>query len=157
MRSYTGMLCALFVTGISQLASAAPQDEVHARFEQWISDYNAGDVNHLSQLYDQDARLLSTGGSEKPIDGREAIHAYFTPIFKRGSASAAFDHDDVVKVFSDVAIETGYYHFEGPGPDGKTRILMSRYTFVFAKKDGEWMIVHHHSSAVPRPTVAPAK
>jgi len=157
MRSYAAMFCALFVSGMFQPALAAPQEEVHARFEQWISAYNAGDVDRLSQLYDQGARVLSTGGSEKPIDGREAIHAYFTPIFKRGSASAAFDHDDVVKVFSDVAIETGYYHFDGPGPDGKPRILMARYTFVFVKKDGDWMIIHHHSSAVPRPTVAPTK
>jgi uncharacterized protein (TIGR02246 family) len=158
MRSYTTIVCVLSaVVGISQLASAAPQDEIHARFEQWISAYNAGDLDHLLQLYDQQARLFSTGGSEKPIDGREAIRAYFTPIFTRGAGSVVFDHDDMIKAFSDVGVETGYYHFDTTDPNGKPILLMSRYTFVFVKTGGDWMIIHHHSSRIPRPTVVPPK
>jgi uncharacterized protein (TIGR02246 family) len=157
MRVFATVLFALLTTGLCQTARAAPEDEVHARFEQWISIFNANNADQLSQLYDQNARLFSTGGNEKPIDGRDSIRAYFAPVFNRGSSSVAFDHDDAVKVFSDIGIETGYYHFDLIGADDKPVTLVSRYTFVFAKKDGSWMIVHHHSSRVPNLTAPPAR
>jgi uncharacterized protein (TIGR02246 family) len=156
MRIIAATLFALFTSGLCQMAWAGPEEEVHARFLQWIATFNTHDVDRVSQLYDENARLLSTGGSEKPLDGREAIHTYFIPFFKRGD-TVTFDHDDAVKVFSDVGIETGYYHFNITDPSGKPDVWVSRYTFIFAKKDGNWMIVHHHSSRVPSLAYAPAK
>jgi uncharacterized protein (TIGR02246 family) len=155
MRIIAATLFALFTTGLCQMAWASPEDKVHARFEQWIATFNSHDADRLSQLYDQDARLLSTGGSEKPLDGRETIHVYFIPFMKRGD-TVVFDHDDAVKVISNIGIETGYYHFN-TDPNGKPDIWVSRYTFVFEKKDGNWMILHHHSSRVPNLTAAPAR
>jgi hypothetical protein len=104
----------------------------------------------------KDARLLSTGGNEKPLDGRETIRVYFIPFLKRGD-TVAFDHDDAIKSFSDVGVETGYYHFNVQDANGKPDVWVSRYTFVFVKKDGNWMIAHHHSSRVPNLTAAPAR
>jgi hypothetical protein len=86
----TAALFALFLIVPHQTALAGPEDEVHARFEQWITTFNTHDVDRVSQLYDQNARLLSTGGSEKPLDGRQIIHDYFIPFFKRGD-TVAFD------------------------------------------------------------------
>jgi uncharacterized protein (TIGR02246 family) len=156
MRFIATALSALFTIGLCQAASAGPEDEVHARFEQWIATFNAHDADRLSQLYDRDARLLSTGGNEKPLDGRETIRVYFTPFLNRGD-TVVFDHDDAVKVFSNTGLETGYYHFNIHDADGKVDVWVSRYTFVFEKKDGSWMIVHHHSSKVPNLTAAPAR
>jgi uncharacterized protein (TIGR02246 family) len=147
----------LFAIGLCQTTWAGPEDEVHARFEEWIKTYNTNDADRLSQLYDQNARLLATGGSEKPIDGRDAIRAYFAPNFKRGPQSIVFDHDDTTNVFSDVGIETGYYHFNVNDAEGKSVSLPSRYTFIFAKKNGTWVIVHHHSSRVPALTPTSAR
>jgi len=145
-----GAAVALSLTGLCQTAWAGPEDEVHARFEQWMATFNTHDVDRVSQLYDQNARLFSTGGSEKPIDGR-------IPFFKHGD-TVTFDHDDAVKVVSDIGIETGYYHFDIRDVDGKkVDTWVSRYTFIFANKDGNWMIVHHHSSRVPSLAYAPAK
>jgi hypothetical protein len=120
---------ALFTIAMCHATWAGPEDEVHARFEQWIATFNSQDADRLSQLYDQDARLLSTGGNEKPLDGRETIRVYFIPFLKRGD-TVAFDHDDVVKVVSNIGIETGYYHFN-IDPNGKPDVWVSRYTFVF--------------------------
>jgi hypothetical protein len=112
MRIFAATLFALFATGLCRTAWAGPEDNVHARFEQWIATFNSHDADRLSQLYDQDARLLSTGGSEKPLDGRETIRVYFIPFMKRGD-SVAFDHDDAVKVASNIGIETGYSRYLG--------------------------------------------
>lgn len=155
MRLLAAILLAVSTTGLCQTAWAGSEEEVHSRFLQWIATFNSHDADHLSQLYDQDARLLSTGGSEKPLDGRETIRVYFIPFMKRGD-SVVFDHDDAVKIVGNIGIETGYYHFN-IYPDGKPDVWVSRYTFVLEKKDGNWMIVHHHSSRVPNLTAAPPR
>ena len=156
MRTIIMALSTLFTIALCSAVWAGPEDEVHARFEQWIATFNSHDADRLSELYDQGARLLSTGGNEKPLDGRETIRVYFTPFLKRGD-TVAFDHDHVVKVFSNVGFETGYYHFIIHNADGKPDVWVSRYTFVFEKKDGNWLIVHHHSSRVPNLTGVQAR
>jgi len=150
MRLAAAVLISLVAFGLP--AFAAPEDEVHARFLDWIAAFNSNDAGRLSQVYDQNARLFATGGSEKPVDGRDAVRAYFTPGFSRGRNSVTFDHDDAVKVIGDIGIETGYYHFNVIGADGKPATNIARYTFIFGKKDGTWMILHHHSSRVPNLT-----
>jgi uncharacterized protein (TIGR02246 family) len=154
MRNISATLLGILAAGICQTAWAGPEDDVHARFEQWMATFNAHDADRLSQLYDQNARLLSTGDNEKPLDGRETIRVYFTPFLKRGD-TVVFDHDDAVRVFSNGGLETGYYHFNIHDADGKVDTWISRYTFVFEKRDGSWMIVH--SSKVPNLTAASAK
>ena len=62
MRTIVFALSALFTVGLCHMATAGPEEEVHARFEQWIATFNSHDADRLSQLYDRDARLLSTGG-----------------------------------------------------------------------------------------------
>jgi uncharacterized protein (TIGR02246 family) len=145
-----GAVGTIAATCIGSAAWAGPEDEVHARFEQWIVAFNSNDADKLASIYDQNARLLSTLGNEKPLDGRESIRAYFAAVFKQGRGSVALDHDDAIQILgTSAAIETGYYHFDITGADGKPQMLISRYTFAFEKKDGAWTIVHHHSSRVP--------
>jgi hypothetical protein len=35
--------------------------------------------------------------------------------------------------------------------DGETKTLPARYSFTFVKQHKNWMIVDHHSSAMPTP------
>jgi uncharacterized protein (TIGR02246 family) len=153
---YMAFTISLLVAGMTaQPVWAGPAEDVRDRFEEWIRTFNSHDAERLSQLYDQDARLLSTGGNETPLDGRETIRVYFIPFTKRGDI-VAFDHDDAVKVFDNIAVETGYYHFN-IFPDGKPDVWVARYTFVFEKKNGSWMILHQHSSRVPNLTATATK
>ena len=155
MRLIGTALFALFTIGLCQAAWAGPEDEVHARFEQWIATFNSHAADRLSQLYDQNARLSFDRRKRESARWERTIHVYFIPFMNRGD-TVAFDHDDAVKVFSNIAIETGYYHFN-IFPDGKPDVWVARYTFVFEQKDGNWMILHQHSSRVPNLTAAPAR
>jgi hypothetical protein len=55
-----------------------------------------------------------------------------------------------VQVYGKVAINTGYYTRSSRQPDGKTVRNPARFTFVYEKRDGQWVIVNHHSSALPQ-------
>ncbi|MCI0336658.1 MAG: nuclear transport factor 2 family protein [Acidobacteria bacterium] len=39
-----------------------------------------------------------------------------------------------------------------PDKDGETKTLPARYSFTFVKEGENWMIVDHHSSAMPAPS-----
>jgi hypothetical protein len=52
------------------------------------------------------------------------------------------------EAFSDTAINTGYYTFTYV-KDGESKSVPARSSFVYAKRNGRWMIVDHHSSAMP--------
>src|SRR5215468_7800399 len=94
---------------VGSAAWAGPEDEVRARFQQWIVAFNSNDADKLASIYDRNARLLSTLGDEKPPDGRESIRAYFAAVFKLGRNSVALDHDDAIKILgTSAAIEMGY-------------------------------------------------
>ena len=58
--------------------------------------------------------------------------------------------EQLIRVYGDTAVNTGYYTFSYV-KDGEARTLPARYSFTFVKDGGNWMIVDHHSSAMPAP------
>ena len=55
------------------------------------------------------------------------------------------------RVFGNVAVNTGYYTFSDV-IDGKKATFTARFSFVYKRNsNGIWLIVDHHSSAVPVP------
>ena len=84
MRFIAAALSALFTIGLCQGAWAGPEDEVHAWFEQWIATFNSHDADRLSQLYDQNARLLSTGGKREAARWERNYSRLLHPIYETG-------------------------------------------------------------------------
>lgn len=56
--------------------------------------------------------------------------------------------DQHIRVYGDIAINTGYYTFSYM-KEGEAKTLPARYSFVYRKNNGKWLIVDHHSSAMP--------
>jgi hypothetical protein len=57
--------------------------------------------------------------------------------------------DQLTRVYvCDTAVNTGYYTFSYV-KDGETKSLPARYSFTYVKRGDAWLIVDHHSSAVP--------
>ena len=58
--------------------------------------------------------------------------------------------DQLIRVYGDMAINSGYYTFSYV-KDGETKTIPARYSFVYVKGTTGWLIVDHHSSAMPAP------
>jgi hypothetical protein len=58
--------------------------------------------------------------------------------------------DQLIRVYGDTAVNTGYYTFSFV-KDGETKSLPARYSFTYVKSGERWLIVDHHSSAMPSP------
>jgi hypothetical protein len=58
--------------------------------------------------------------------------------------------EEVQTLGADCYLHSGMYNFE-VGPGDNRQVVEARFSFVWKKDDqGEWKIVHHHSSAKPK-------
>jgi uncharacterized protein (TIGR02246 family) len=126
--------------------AAAAKDEIGAATAAWIDAFNSRDPARLTSLYDPEAVLIGTS-ARQPAAGSAAIAAYFRDAPKRPMDRVALG-EHTVRVYGDVAIDSGLYNFFQVS-DGKAAVTPARYTFVYRKRDGKWLIVEHHSSRVP--------
>jgi uncharacterized protein (TIGR02246 family) len=125
-----------------------PAEEASAVIDRWVTVFNANDVDAVVKLYAPDATLL---GTISPIlaEGPGPINAYFSSL--RGSGNkVAIGERRMMALGESAVLTTGFYEFT-PIRDGKPVSIPARFTFVVAKRGGDWLIVHHHSSQRPKP------
>ena len=75
---------------------------------------------------------------------------YFVTAFKILPSLKVTFGEQLIRVYGNTAVDTGYYTFSYI-KDGETKTLPARYSFTFVKEGENWMIVDHHSSAMPAP------
>lgn len=126
---------------------ASPEEDVEAATQTWSSTYNSRDRDQLLALYAPDAVFWGTG-SQILRDEPAEVAAYFKGMENSpDKRNVILDHR--VRVYGDVAISTGFYTFYNTR-DGVENGFAARFSFVFNKQaDGSWLLVDHHSSAVP--------
>lgn len=132
-------------------AGAADQDDVRAAGASWVQAFSADDPSTILALYDKDGVLwgtLSPTRRETP----EALREYFVGAFKALPGHRVTLGDQLIRVYGNTAINTGYYTFSYT-KDGAPATIPARYSFVYVKRDGRWLIVDHHSSAMPAMTL----
>lgn len=133
--------CASLVLA-SASAIAGPADEASAIVDQWSATYSANDRNALVKLYTPDALLLGTT-DQAATRGTEEIREYFVALDKGGRKNTIKERD-VIVLGPDAVVVAGFYDFARKEQNYEPR--PSRFTMVVVKRDGRWMIAHHHSS-----------
>jgi len=103
----------------------------------------------ILSLYAKDAVLWGTI-SRTRRDDPAAIHDYFVNAYKNLPKLTVTFHDPYIRVYGDMAINTGYYTFSY-AKDAEIKMLPARYSFSYIKRNGHWLIVDHHSSGMPKP------
>jgi uncharacterized protein (TIGR02246 family) len=121
--------------------------QVAALFDRWNDSLSTKNPDDVVANYAPDATLLPTVQSG-PLTGPAAIRGYFVDFLKK-SPHGAID-DRIVHTGCSIAYDIGLYTFtvDGDQPGTHTQVK-ARYTFIYAPEHGRWLIVHHHSSAVP--------
>lgn len=137
-------------TGAAATAPAAPaapaQQQIAALFNDWNAALATGDPQKVADLYAPDAVLLPTV-SNKVRHSRAEIVDYFTKFLQ--SKPQGVIQDETVNVLDPTtALNTGVYEFTLT-KDGRRQQVRARYTYVYELRDGKWLIVNHHSSAMP--------
>lgn len=120
--------------------------DIDAATAQWISAFNRKSSTDIAALYAKDAVFF---GTSSPVlrDKPELVQEYFKSLPSLGDATISLG-EHRVQVFGDTAVSTGFYT-RSSMEQGKVVSNPARFSFVYAKRDGRWLIVNHHSSALP--------
>ena len=130
-------------------ASAGPKEDVGATTLTWGDTLGQNDPDKVVALYAPDAVLWGTLSPTVRAD-RAALRDYFVTAFKvLPNLKVAFG-EQLIRVYGTTAVNTGYYTFSSV-KDGESKTLPARYSFTLVKDGENWMIVDHHSSAMPPP------
>jgi uncharacterized protein (TIGR02246 family) len=143
------LLMLILPLGLAPAAWAGDKEDVAAAAAKWADAFSAETPDRILALYDREAVLWGTL-SPKRRDNSEAIRDYMVNAFKALPDHKVSFGDQLIRVYGDMAINTGYYTFTY-NKDGESKSLPARYSFVYAKRNGHWMIVDQHSSAMPTP------
>ena len=150
MTRIAAFLLAVLIAGCATTGPASVPDtaekEVLAATDAWRAAYDSRDPARITSTYGKGAVFWGT--TMKSIAASpEGIAEYFKGVAGRPNARVVFTEQHV-RVFGDVAFNSGAYTFRD-SRDGKEIMNPSRFSMVFQRQGGAWMLVHHHSSRVP--------
>ncbi|TNC09854.1 SgcJ/EcaC family oxidoreductase [Methylobacterium terricola] len=132
--------------------AAVTQRQIEDLFDRWNKSLATLDPVKVAANYAPDAVLLPTV-SNTPRTDPAMIQDYFVHFLEKHPQGVINTH--TIRIGCNLATDVGTYTFliDGKNP-GEQVVVPARYSFVYVRKDGEWLIAHHHSSAMPEPVIA---
>jgi uncharacterized protein (TIGR02246 family) len=127
-------------------ALAGPAEDASAVIDRWVVALSANDANAVAKLYTPDALLYGIT-SFKLAAGTEAIREYFKSAPEIGK-KVTFGERHMVVLADTAVMGIGVYQFDSV-TNGVRAPRSARFTFVIVKRRDDWLIAHHHSSALP--------
>jgi uncharacterized protein (TIGR02246 family) len=128
---------------------AVATQEIASATMDWISTFNTRDPVRISALYAPDAILWGTVSKTIRTTPREILE-YFEESSAMRPDLRMFLGEYHVRIYGDIAINSGYYTSRNP-VDGKEVVIPMRFTFTYRKDGDRWMIINHHSSRFAQP------
>lgn len=121
-------------------------DQITAATQAWQAAYDSRDPKTIVSMYDAEAILWGTT-ARTIASNPAAVWEYFKDAASRPNARVVLGEQHV-RVFGDTAFNSGYYTFTDVR-DGQAVSRPARFTLVFHQQAGRWLVVAHHSSAMP--------
>jgi len=143
------LIISLVLLGIAGAAWAGDKEDVAAATKKWAEVFVLDNPDPILALYDKEGVLWGTLSPTRR-DDPAALRDYFVKAFAALPGHKVTFGDQLIRVYGDTAINTGYYTFSYV-KDGEAKSLPARYSFVYIKRGKDWLIIDHHSSAVPPP------
>ncbi|UXH80788.1 SgcJ/EcaC family oxidoreductase [Roseateles amylovorans] len=116
--------------------------EVAGLFDRWNTSLSTLSPDKVVANYAEDAVLLPTVSNQARTTPAE-IRDYFVKFLKNGPQGTIDSR--IIRIGCNVAQDVGTYTFKFK--DGSQ--VRARYTYVYEWTHGQWLIAHHHSSAMP--------
>ena len=128
------------------IGGLAEEQEIQQATAAWVEAYNARDAARIAGLYANDATFWGTRSDTLRITPQQ-VAAYFEESVANPTLRVKIDQQSI-RVYGDVAFNAGTYTVTDR-KSGEEVATAGRFSFVFNKRNGQWLIVHHHSSRMP--------
>ena len=124
---------------------AVEQPEPPAVAEQWAAALSKGDLDALMSLYDKDALMWGTSAS-RMRKGSSAIREYYAQLLMAFPGIRVSLAETSARVYGDAGVNSGSYTLRREAKDGRVNVTAARFSMVYVRRGGKWLIVDHHSS-----------
>lgn len=128
-------------------ADSTAREQVAAATDAWRAAYDSRDLARITGAYAPDAVFWGTT-MKTVATTPAAVQEYFKDAPTRPNARVVFGEQQI-RVYGDTAVNTGTYTFSD-NRDGKATTTPARFSMVFNKRGGRWVMVSHHSSRLPQ-------
>ena len=144
----------LVMTQQAHATPAAGSPSVARAYHHWIATLEKSDCDgrDMAALYTREGILLAT--FKTYVQGRADITKYFDDLSCKDSLTVSTQRFTSGSVGA-MAYATGLYTFSYRNGDGSMTKVPARFTFVFEKESGHWLIANHHSSKDPETSKDP--
>lgn len=129
-------------------ASAGPKEEAYQVVENWGKAFTEADVDGIAKLYAPDASMIGTSG-KAVLTKPEQIRDYFNLALNTGKPRTAKLISSEAVVIDNTTVVIAGFDTITSVKDGQPVVGMGRVTFVVARREANWMIVHLHRSPLP--------
>ncbi|WP_433797193.1 SgcJ/EcaC family oxidoreductase [Actinoplanes sp. CA-252034] len=133
-------------TASPTVRSHTSEQQIRALFTQWNRSLATLDAQRVADRYAPGGVLVPTVSNQVRTSRAEIVDYFQHFLQNRPQAVVTASHVTVLDPTT--AVDTGTYRFTLRSDSG-TRIVDARYTFVYERIGGKWLIVNHHSSAMP--------
>jgi uncharacterized protein (TIGR02246 family) len=119
------------------------EEEIASLFDRWNRSLQSGDPRQVVANYAERSILLPTL-SNRPRLTRTEKEDYFHHFLENQPSGEIIMRQ--IQICCDMAVDTGLYtfHFAKTGEEFK-----ARYSFTYRWDGKQWLIISHHSSAMP--------
>jgi uncharacterized protein (TIGR02246 family) len=139
---------ALLICGFCSSVFAGPKEDAFQVVDQWAKAFTSADVETITGLYAPDAVFMGTG-TKVIVNQPEGVKKYFeATLLGNRKFVASFVDSSIVALNETTVVVTGLDKLSVT-VDGKSMDFFGRVTFVLAKREFGWKIVHFHRSAMP--------
>lgn len=133
-------------TAPAKANATAPAPEVSSAVMDWKDAVEGTDVNAIAALYDKNAIMISTF-VQAPLTTRAALIAYYKKVIANPDVRVEIEEEHP-RQFGSMAVNTGRYTLSYT-QEGEEVVVPARFSFTYQLQGKKWVIVDHHSSAVP--------
>ena len=149
MNKRIAALCfsSLLATGVP--AWAGPVEDVAQISAPRLQALLDGNVDGYTAAYADNA-VFHSSFTPLRIEGKEAIRAFFTGLFRMYPKRHVFIRHPITRAFNDdLVIQDSYAILNWTNEEGKPETYDTRGSTVWAKIGGRWQIVDQHVSRMP--------
>jgi uncharacterized protein (TIGR02246 family) len=123
----------------------AAELEIASLFDRWNQSLQSGDPHQVVANYAASSILLPTVSNTPRLTPEEKAD-YFRHFLENQPSGTITMRQ--IQVGPDMAVDSGLYTFRFARTGDEVK---ARYSFVYRRVGRQWLIVSHHSSAMPEP------
>jgi uncharacterized protein (TIGR02246 family) len=147
--------CGLLIVLAAAPLGAGPSEEerIDGVLKAIVEAYNTGDFAAMGRHYAPDFTLVSADYSP-PLTGWSNVEDRFRQAYARYAQYALTRENTKIVRRGKLAWATYDWRFAGVA-GGQSVEAFGHTTLVLEKREGDWLVVHNHSSLAPPPTAPP--